>query len=306
MRKRKRFTAGARGRLLVYGLPLAALVMILTLFVVKIASQEQVEVPLLDAQKLEAQDGLIDRDHPIPFDMDEDKDKDDDPAPSEPVILALPNPDPEPEPSESLTDPDQEDLDPGLTIITPDLVYAIADPVNIYAAPDLASDMIRSVSSGDSLIKLAQLEGWLQVQLRPGLEGYVRDNQVSHTRIFVPKTGESYYVQNRQVYVRSGPGTQHAMEGFALRGMSVKVLESGQEWSRIRTEHGLTGYMFNELFGPDKPADEITELERGRYMYVDTEEANLRESPSADSPKIGAAFMDDRVYQISDNGGWSK
>ncbi|HZK42131.1 MAG TPA: SH3 domain-containing protein, partial [Clostridia bacterium] len=209
-------------------------------------------------------------------------------------------------PSESLTDPDLGDEDSNPSIQTPDLVYAIADPVNLYASPDLGSELVHSVSSGDSLIKLAQVEDWFLVQIRPGLEGYVKDSQVSKDRVFVPKTGESYYVQNRQVYVRSGPGTEYPIEGFALRGMSVKVLEAGKDWSRIRTEHGLTGYMFNELFGPNKPADEITELERGRYMYVDTEEANLRESPSTDSPIIGAAFMDDRVYQISDNGGWSR
>jgi cell wall-associated NlpC family hydrolase len=88
--------------------------------------------------------------------------------------------------------------------------------------------------------------------------------------------------------------------------MTILVLEAGEEWSNIRTEHGLRGYMHNDLFGPDKPADEITELETGRYKYVDTEVANLREEPSTDSEIIGAAFMDDRLYQISDNGGWSK
>lgn len=310
VRKRRRLTAGARGRLMVYGLPLVALVVIITVFVVKIASLKQVAVPLLDSQELEAQGGLIDRDHPIPIE------KENPPAPP-PVIEVLPGteappsmPEEDPEITEDpeATDPGEEDVPPatGSPIEVLTKVYAIKHPLPIYADPDTGSEVIRQLEAGDALLMVARAGDWTQVQIRANLIGYVRSDAISESPVFVPRTGESYYVQNRQVYVRSGPGTSNSIEGFALRGMTIRVLEAGDDWSKIRTEHGLTGYMHNELFGPDKPADEITELEMGRFMYIDTEEANLRESPSTDAEIIGAAFMDDRVYQISDNGGWSK
>lgn len=299
VRKRKRVTAGARGRLLFYGIPVIALVLIVTLFVIKIASAEQVGVPLMDPDELEGQGGLIDRDHPIPL-LAEDEGTDG------PEIIVIPE-------DEYLMavgetgSPDDEDPDPSLASVeTLTRLYVREKSIAIHAAAEETADVLTKALLNEWLIQLDTEEGWVFVRNAAGIEGYVKADGVSEEPVFVPVSGESYYVQNRQVYVREGPGTNHPIEGFGLRGMTLTVLEAGEGWSRIRTEHGLTGYMLNELFGPVKPANEITELECGRYMYIDTEEANLRESPSTDAEIIGAAFMDDRVYQISDNGGWSK
>lgn len=302
VRKRRRITAGARGRFLFYSVPVLVFVLVITVFIVKIASIQQVEVPLMDQSDLEAQGGLIDRDHPIPLEANE-------PGDTEPEIVIVDATEPTvpmEEPTElSETDPDPvEAEDPEIEVF--EKLYVVSVPALIYAEPSPSSEVILEPQLNDIVLKTGASGEWTEVKSKRGETGYIKTALVAGSPFFLPQIGETYYVQNRQVYVRSGPGTNYEIEGFALRGMTVRVLELADGWSKIRTEHGLNGFMHNDLFGPGKPENEISELEVGRYMYVDTEEANLRESPSTDAEIIGAAFMDDRVYQISDNGGWSK
>lgn len=302
VRKRRRMTAGARGRFLFYGIPVLAFVLVITVFVIKIASVQQVDVPLLEQADLDEQEGLIDRDHPIPIEVN----RPENPEPEIVIVDASEPTDPEdsqplseePEPSET------EGESPDVEVLVK--LYVVSVPAVIHAAPDASSEAVMVPSLNDIVLQVGESGEWTEVRGKRGETGFIKTAMLAESPFFIPQAGETYYVQNRQVYVREGPGTGYAIEGFALRGMSVSVLELADGWSKIRTEHGLNGYMHNDLFGPEKPENEITELEVGRYMYVDTEEANLRESPSTDAEVIGAAFMDDRVYQISDNGGWSK
>jgi len=276
--------------LLFFSLPALAFVLIITLFIVAVASSKQVEVPLEDYGHLEPPGGLIDRDHPIPIEP-ADTGPEETEGEIEPVIVIVDQPEPTEEP------PVEETLP---------FLYVIIESAGVYSAPDKSSELLATVHLNDRLVQTDEADAWTSVLLEGRVQGFILSSHVSETPVFIPQTGGTYYVQNRQVYVRGGPGTNYPIEGFGLRGMTLTVLEAGDDWSRIRTEHGLNGYMFNELFGPDKPADEIAELETGCYKYVDTEVANLREEPSTDSEIIGAAFMDDRIFQISDNGGWSK
>ncbi|NLA96282.1 MAG: SH3 domain-containing protein [Clostridiaceae bacterium] len=295
VRRRRQATRGVGGRLLFFGLPALAFVLIITVFIVAVASSKQVEVPLQEYSDLEEPGGLIDRDHPLPLEPDQEPEEPEETEPEpepEPTILIV-----ELDPTET-TEPDGGESYP--------FVYVIKESAGIYEAPVGSSLLLATVQLNDKLFQTGEADEWTPVRWKKNIEGYIRSSNISDTPFFIPKTGETYYVQNRQVYVREGPGTHHLIAGFALRGMTVQVMEAGDDWSMVRTEHGLDGYMHNELFGPNKPADELTELETGCYKYVNTEVANLREEPSTDSEIIGAAFMDDRIFQISDNGGWSK
>ncbi len=300
---RRSSVAGSRGRLLFYGLPALTFLVIVTLFVVAVASSKQVHVTLQDYGELDQPGGLIDRDHPIPLETGATG------ATDLPVLPSDPGPE-ETEPAPTVViiiDEDPvEQTEPAGEEEPTTLIYVISEKAGIYPAPDQATERLATVGRDEILILVEEGDEWTQVRWKKEVEGFIRSREVSRTPLFTPKADGVYYVQNRQVYVREGPGTGHPIAGFALRGMTIRVLEAGDEWSRIRTEHGLNGFMRNDLFGPDKPADEITELETGRYMYVDTDVANLREEPSTESEIIGAAFMDDRIFQISDNGGWSK
>ncbi|NLA71834.1 MAG: SH3 domain-containing protein [Clostridiaceae bacterium] len=318
VRKRRIVTAGTRGRLLFYGLPITAFVLILTLFVVKVSTVKQTHVPFQEFAGFQQADGLIDRDNPVLIHPPTETSPSQDIKPTittqttvttQPIAITDPSsvlPETEPSPSDS-TDP-AEDL-PEATIIMIEkvkTVFVIKELAEIYDLPAETSDILATAGLNNVLIKIGEADGWTSVRNNRGVEGFVRSNLVGETQVFIPQTGATYYVQNYQSNIRVGPGRQYETEGFGLRGMTLKVLEAGDEWSKVRTENGVSGYMLNDLFGPAKPAQEVGEIDRGRYMYVDTDVANLRDAPSLDSELIGAAFMDDRVYQVADNGGWSR
>ena len=72
------------------------------------------------------------------------------------------------------------------------------------------------------------------------------------------------------MYVREGPGREYPIAGFGLRGMSLIILELGEEWSKIRTENSLEGYMLNELFGPVRPQNVVEEIGMAvSYTHLD-------------------------------------
>ncbi len=137
-------------------------------------------------------------------------------------------------------------------------------------------------------------------------ESDVSETTETMTEIDARVQGSTQYVLNHQVYVREGPGREYPIAGFGLRGMSLIILELGEEWSKIRTENSLEGYMLNELFGPVRPQNVVEEIGMGRYMYINTDAANLREGPSIDTERITVAYRGEKVYQIATNGGWSR
>lgn len=286
--KRRRTSKGGSGRVLFYGLPALAFVLIITLFIVAFASPAPTDASLQGYEGFDNPQGLIDRDHRIPL-VQAQPGEESEPSFS-PTILVV---DPEPTGEE----PAQAEFD---------FVYVISPSADVYEAADESSALLARMDQYDALVRTGEYGDWTAVEGKKALSGFIKSVHISDTPVFKPRTGGTYYVQNRQVYVREGPGTQYPIEGFALRGMSLTVLEAGESWSRIRTEHGLTGSMLNELFGPVKPEGELTELETGRYLYVNTDAANLREEPSTDAEILGVVFMDERVMQISDNGSWSK
>jgi cell wall-associated NlpC family hydrolase len=331
VRKRRRIGAHARDRLLFYGLPTVVIVLLMTVFIIKITATPEAPVPFQNYEAMN-DDGLIRRDHPeliapVPTDQTPLENGIPETTVSAPDEVPTTAPEvTEPFVSEAVievvTDPmasDGEIVVEGMTDrldqwvhVPPQekppvpYVFVQKDTISVYDEPKEGAGVIGHARLNDALVKLSDSYGWVAVRTLSGISGYVRAGDVTEERVFVPEQGATYYVQNRQVYVRSGPGKEHPIEGFGLRGMTLVVLDVGDEWSKIQTENGVTGYMFNDLFGPDKPADEITELEVGRYMYIDTDMANLRESPSLDAEIITTGFLDDRVYQYSDNGGWSR
>ncbi len=255
VRKRKRFKTSSIGRYLFYGLPVVAFVLIISIFVVSIATVKPVEVPFQDFRGDENhQGGQIDRDAP--------------PVLNTPVHTDTTDARPQDEEVEA------------------------EDPVDEPTSPTSSSPLIVVATSDES--KTAEPT---PTSTEPA---------ATEPESGMPAKGSTQYVQNLQVYVREGPGKEHPIAGFGLRGMSLRVLEPGKEWSLIRTENSLEGYMLNELFGPVQPENVVEEIGTGRYMYVDTDAANLREEPTTDSERITVAYRDEKLYQISTNGGWSR
>ncbi len=269
VRKRKRFKASSIGRYLFYGLPVVAFVLIISIFVVSIATVKPVEVPFQDFRgNEENRGGLIDRDAPPVLDSSEDTE----------IPATTP---PDAEQTEAPTPPEVEP-----SILVPSVPSVVLEPTEV---PETTTTTATTTTA----------------TTEPKTTTTTTTTVPKTTESGMPAKGSTQYVLKHQVYVREGPGKEHEIAGFGLRGMSLRVLEPGEAWSFIRTENSLEGYMLNELFGPVQPENIVEAIDMGRYMYIDTDAANIREEPTTDSERITVAYRDEKVYQISTNGGWS-
>lgn len=283
VRRRKRFKSSSIGRYLFYGLPVVAFVLIISIFVVSIATVKPVEVPFQDFRGNENnRGGQIDRAAPPVLDSSEDSEESSD------ADISTTTP-PSEEPAEVPTTPEVEP-----SILVPSVPTVVLVPTE---APETTTTTTTTATTTTATTTTTSTEPQTTTTTTTVPET---------TQTGMPAKGSTQYVLNHQVNVREGPGTEHAIAGFGLRGMSLRVIEPGEEWSFIRTENSLEGYMLNELFGPVQPENVVEEIGMGRYMYIDTDAANLREEPTTDSEKITVAYRDEKVYQISTNGGWSR
>lgn len=262
VRRRKRFHVSSIGRYLFYGVPVLAFVLIISIFVVSIATVKPVEVPFQDFRgNQDHQGGQIDRDAPPVLNTSEHS-----------GALATPN-------------------------TTP---YSGTTPVNT------TEELTLPATSSPLVVVVPPSETTPTETTTKTTTTKTTTTDPTTVKSGMPAKGSTQYVLNLQVYVREGPGKEHPIAGFGLRGMSLTVLEPGESWSKIRTENSLEGYMLNELFGPVQPDNVVEEIGMGRDMYIDTDAANLREEPSTDSEVITVAYRDEKVYQIATNGGWSR
>ncbi|MBP6136990.1 MAG: SH3 domain-containing protein [Clostridiaceae bacterium] len=255
VRRKQRFGKSSIGRYLFYGLPIVVFVLIVSIFVVSIATVKHVEVPFQDFRDGENQQGgQIDRG----------------------------------------ASPDLNATEKNATV----------ESYTLDTTPRTGATFTQSTPS--TVEFTLPTKPYPHIVLVTPDESGSSEASPSTTDTGMPVKGSTQYVLNHQVYVREGPGKEYPIAGFGLRGMSLRVLEPGEEWSMIRTENSLEGYMLNELFGPVQPDNVVEEIGMGRYMYIDTDAANLREGPTTDSERISVAYRDEKVYQIATNGGWSR
>ena len=65
--------------------------------------------------------------------------------------------------------------------------------------------------------------------------------------------GGAAYVSADALRVRVGPGTGHKIAGTVYYGAELTVLESGEEWVKVRTAAGLTGWVSVQYASAEAP-----------------------------------------------------
>ncbi|HHT45600.1 MAG TPA: SH3 domain-containing protein [Fastidiosipila sp.] len=122
-----------------------------------------------------------------------------------------------------------------------------------------------------------------------------------------PTMSGTMYVRPDYAYIRSGPGQENNDIGFAMKGDKVTVVNDFEEWAQIRTQTGLTGFIFKELLS-STPIEGRAEsfLQVDRSVYVTVSYAYLRSGPSTDSSVVGGAERNELLTQTETDGSWSK
>ncbi len=227
----------------------------------------------------------------------------------------------------------------------PKKVYANT-VLNFRASPGTNGAVLGQLMYGEAVTELAKDEGWSYVKTYQGVEGYVKSqylqdskpapkvkaNEPAPTKAKTQKTTAAEttakvpeptsdpniittepppeslirYVNVDMANIRTEPNADSVRVGFAQRGTVISLIKVDGEWAEIKTESGLTGYMMTNLFQKQKIAKIENNINMGKDNWVTVSYGYLRAEPSTESEAIGDVRLNEKVYQISTDGIWSK
>ena len=93
-----------------------------------------------------------------------------------------------------------------------------------------------------------------------------------------PTMSGTMYVRPDYAYIRSGPGQENNDIGFAMKGDKVTVVNDFEEWAQIRTQTGLTGFIFKELLSStpiEGRAESFLQVDRSVYVKMCIRDSDL-------------------------------
>lgn len=168
-----------------------------------------------------------------------------------------------PTPALSDTKPIPAQSDLGETVY-----YVNTQQLNVRSGPGSEYDILTKLPRGESIIALTRVESqdkgfWMKI--RTGyLEGWVNEKLVSRDKSdainkqpFTPMVDEIvYYVNTKNLNVRSGPGPEYSVITKLSQGSPVRSLEKteskdGGFWMKIRTG-SLEGWVNEKLLSRNK------------------------------------------------------
>ena len=183
---------------------------------------------------------------------------------------------------------------------------------NVYEKADANSEVIYSMSNGETATCVKQSDNWLKLEIIDGVYGYAHaelftlatDYDVANdTEKQVPVEPEVTYVTPivNVLDIYKGESTDYQIVTTVEYGAILELTKKGQTWSQVTTLDGQTGYVLTSDiettdYDPDALIVEVT------HSFV-----NLRSEASSDSDKVGtlnegdtAAYLgeEDNFYKI--------
>ena len=107
--------------------------------------------------------------------------------------------------------------------------------VNMRAGPGTQHPATWQLARGFPLEVLERKDDWLRVRDFENDEGWVYQPLVGKKPHFVVKV--------KSLNIRKAPGTQARIVGKAEYGQLLQTLERREDWVRVRSETGVTGWV---------------------------------------------------------------
>jgi cell wall-associated NlpC family hydrolase len=145
----------------------------------------------------------------------------------------------------------------------PEKVGTVAeDNLNLRDGPGTNFIGMSKLNAGTNLDLLARYGDWLQVHTDSGRTGWVLSQHLNlapgvlervETVTSIPDANPNLVgsVSEQNVTLRSGPGTAYDKMGALGAGMQLELLARYDDWYKVRTSRGTTGWISTELVNVD-------------------------------------------------------
>ncbi len=118
------------------------------------------------------------------------------------------------------------------------------EQVNLRSGPGDEFNVKWEYGNGYPVKVLSHKGNWLQVQDFENDKGWIHSSLLSKESHVIVKVNKG---KNKQINIRSGPGTKYKVVGKAYYGVVFKKTKQQQGWINVKHESGLEGWIQNTL-----------------------------------------------------------
>ena len=116
--------------------------------------------------------------------------------------------------------------------------------VNLRTGPGDEYEVKWEYGKGFPLKTLSQKGKWVKVQDFENDSGWIYSSLLSKAPHVIVKVNKG---KNKQINIRSGPGTKYNVVGKAYYGVVFEKKKQQKGWTNVRHESGLEGWIENSL-----------------------------------------------------------
>lgn len=118
------------------------------------------------------------------------------------------------------------------------------EKVNLRTGPGDEHNVKWEYGNGYPVKILSHKGNWLQVQDFENDKGWIHSSRLSKESHVIVKVNKG---KNKQINIRSGPGTKYKIVGKAYYGVVFKKTKQQQGWINVKHESGLDGWIESKL-----------------------------------------------------------
>lgn len=184
-------------------------------------------------------------------------------------------------------------------------VYEVgADSLNVRKSPNHNAEVIGHVKAGEHVTAFQEKNGWIQTYYG-GQTGWVASQYLYKTSQpeQATETANTLTITKDAVHMRTGPGTNHTIIGFAANGDTFNHVKTEGDWHQINLDNGTQAWIASWLTDKPTKAEEPT---INKEASTDSEPDNITDTsndPSSETNESNESLSGYNIMLDAGHGG---
>ncbi|WP_062104587.1 N-acetylmuramoyl-L-alanine amidase [Bacillus niameyensis] len=183
-------------------------------------------------------------------------------------------------------------------------VIVTGEIVNVREKPDTSYSIVTQVRKGETYPVVSVENGWYQIKLPSGQEGWVAGWLVDKQTITSSST-TSGTVSASSLNVRSEPSSTSSKVGTLEKGERVKILDDNNGWSQIEF-NGNVAWVSSQYIETSNSEPVSSVVSSPNQINILYDATNIRKKPTLKSKIVKQASSGDIFTVLEKDGDWFK